>query len=92
MSAVAVTHITPSHIVVQIGSRQVTVGGEAVVGRPGAPYFVFSDTIRAWQPPHEHELLTGRDRELALEAIRAYMQSRAMSLVIDPTDEQYRTL
>ncbi len=88
----AVTHITPSGITVQVGSRTVNVGGEALILRPEAPYFVYSESIRAWQPPHEHDELSPQDREEVLRAIREYMEGHTMSYVIDPTDEQYRSL
>jgi hypothetical protein len=88
----AVTHITPSGITVQVGSRTVNVGGEALILRPEAPYFVYSESIRAWQPPHEREPFSPQDREEVLRAIREYMESRQMSYVVDPTDEQYRSL
>lgn len=88
----AVTHITPSGITVQVGSRTVNVSGEALILRPEAPYFVYSESIRAWQPPHEHDELSPQDRDEVLRAIREYMEGHTMSYVIDPTDEQYRSL
>ena len=92
MSAATVTYITPSDIIVQVGSRSVTVSGEAVIIRPEAPYFVYSASIRAWQSPHEHEEFSAQDRDHVLRAIREYMESHNMSYVVDPTDEQYRSL
>jgi hypothetical protein len=91
-ASAAVTHITPSCITVEIGNRIVTVGGDALVLRPEAPYFVYSGSIRAWQPPHEHEPFSADDRDEVLRAIREYMDRHSMSYVIDPTDEQYRSL
>jgi hypothetical protein len=60
--------------------------------RPEAPYFVYSESIRAWQPPHDREPFSPQDREEVLRAIREYMEGHTMSYVIDPTDEQYRSL
>jgi hypothetical protein len=80
----AVTHITPSSITVQVGNRTVNVGGDALILRPEAPYFVYSGSIRAWQPPHEREPFSPQDREEVLRAIREYMESHTMSYVIDP--------
>jgi len=88
----AVTHITPSGITVQVGNRTVNVSGDAVILRPEAAYFVYSGSIRVWQPPHEHDELSPQDREEVLRAIREYMEGHTMSYVIDPTDEQYRSL
>ena len=87
----AVTDITPSAITVRVRSRSVKVGGEAVILRPAAPYFVFSGSIRAWQPPHEHEAFTAADRDEVLRAVRNYLERHNMSYVLDPTDEQYRS-
>ena len=92
MSAATVTHITPSTITVQVGSRSVAVSGDAVITRPEAPYFVYSASIRAWESPHEHEELSAQDRDDVLRAIREYMESHHMSYVVDPTDAQYRSL
>jgi hypothetical protein len=92
MSAATVTSITPSTIVVQVGSRSVNVSGDAIIGRPEAPYFVYSASIQAWQSPHENEELSVQDREDVLRAIREYLDSRHAFYVVDPTDEQYRTL
>jgi hypothetical protein len=92
MSAATVTHITPSTITVQVGSRSVAVSGDAVITRPEAPYFVYSGSIRAWESPHEHERFSEQDREDVLRAIREYLESHNMSYVVDPTDEQYRSL
>jgi len=49
-------------------------------------------SIRVWESPHEHDELSEQDREDVLRAIREYLESHQMSYVIDPTDEQYRTL
>lgn len=87
-----VTHTTPSGITVQIGNRTVNVSGDALILRPDAPYFVYSESIRAWQPPHEQEEFSAEDRDEVLRAIREYMESHHMSYVVDPTDEQYRSL
>jgi hypothetical protein len=90
--AAVVTNITPNHIMVQVGGRTVKVGGEALILRPEAPYFVFSEAIRAWQPPHEHEVFSAEDRDDVLRAVRDYMEKHNISYVVDPTDEQYRSL
>jgi hypothetical protein len=87
-----VTSITPSTITVQVGSRSVAVSGDAVITRPKAPYFVYSASIRAWESPHEHEELSAQDRDDVLRAIREYLESHNTSYVVDPTDEQYRSL
>jgi hypothetical protein len=92
MSAATVTHITPSTITVQVGSRSVAVSGDAVITRPEAPYFVYSGSIRAWESPHEHEHFSEQDREDVLRAIREYLEGHNMSYVVDPTDAQYRSL
>ena len=63
----AVTSITPSNITVQVGSRTVNVSGDALILRPEAPYFVYSPSIQAWQPPHEHEALSPQDRDEVLQ-------------------------
>jgi len=92
MSAATVTHITPSTITVEVASRSVKVSGDAVITRPEAPYFVYSGSIRAWESPHEHEEFSAQDREDVLRAIREYMEHHHMSYVVDPTDEEYRSL
>ena len=92
MTAATVSHITPSTITVQVGSRSVAVSGDAVITRPEAAYFVYSASIRAWESPHEHEELSAQDRDDVLRAIREYMESHHMSYVVDPTDAQYRSL
>jgi hypothetical protein len=88
----AVMHITPSHILVTLGDRSVKVSGEANIGRPEAPYFVFLESIHAWQEPHEHEELSVHERDEVARAIREHMESHHMAYVFDPTDEQYRSL
>jgi hypothetical protein len=88
----AVTRITPSGITVQVGERTVSVAGDALILRPEAPYFVYSGSIRAWQAPHEHEAFSAQDRQEVLRAIREHMESKRMPYIIDPTDEQYRSL
>jgi hypothetical protein len=92
LSEATVTHITPSGITVQVGSRTVNVSGDAVITRPEAPYFVYSRSIRAWESPHDHEELSAHDRDDVLRAIREYLESHNMSYVVDPTDEEYRSL
>jgi hypothetical protein len=86
-----VTYVSPSHIDVQVGHRRVQVGGEANVTKPQAPYFVFSDTIRGWQAPHEHDAMSADDKESILRAIREHFEQKGMSYIVDPTDEQYRS-
>jgi hypothetical protein len=53
---------------------------------------VYSASITAWQPPHEDDSVTQHDKEVVLQAIRDHMEREGMYYVIDPTDEQYRTL
>lgn len=92
MALATVTYVSPSHLLVELGGRTVRVSGEANIARPEAPYFVFSDTIRAWLPPHERDPLSADDRSAILAAIRAYLEAKSTAYVFDPTDEQYRTL
>jgi hypothetical protein len=87
-----VKYVSPSHIDVELGGRVVRVEGEAHLPRPEAPYFVFSNSIRAFQPPHASDPLSDEDRAAVLDAIRAHLEARKTAYVIDPTDEQYRTL
>ncbi len=92
MSEAVVTYVTPSTITVRVGSRTVAVSGDAIIDKPKAPYFVYAKSISAWQPPHEHDPLTERDKEVIVQAIRDHMDHEGMYYIIDPTDEQYRTL
>ncbi|HEY5240029.1 MAG TPA: Imm74 family immunity protein [Polyangiaceae bacterium] len=92
MSEAEVTHVTPSTVTVRVGRRSVYVSGDAIIGRPEAPYFVYSNSITAWQPPHEHEPLSEDDKNIVLRAIRDHMDAKGMYFIIDPTDEQYRSL
>lgn len=91
MSDAAVTGISPSHIDVMVGNRRLRVGGEANIEKPQAPYFVFSDTIVAWEPPHDHEAISIEDKELIVRAIREHLETKGMAYIIDPTDAQYRS-
>jgi len=75
-----------------LGSRIVKVSGDAIIDRPKAPYFVYSGSIAAWQPPHEHDRLSEHDKAVVLQAIRDHMDAKGTYYIIDPTDEQYRTL
>ena len=92
MSEAEVTRLTPSNITVRVGSRIVEVSGDAIIDRPKAPYFVYSKSITAWQPPHEHDSLSEHDKEVVLQTIRDHLDRNGMYYIIDPTDEQYRTL
>jgi hypothetical protein len=92
MSEAEVTHVTPSTVTVRVGSRTVEVSGDAIIDRPEAPYFVYSNSITAWQPPHEHDPLSEHDKAVVLRAIRDHMDTKGMYYIIDPTDEQYRSL
>jgi hypothetical protein len=92
MSEAVVTYMTPSTITVRVGSRTVAVSGDAIIDRPKAPYFVYAESIRAWQPPNEHEPLTVHDKEVIVRAIREHLDHQGTYYIIDPTDEQYRTL
>ena len=92
MSEAEVTRLTPSTVTVRVGRRTVFVSGDAIIDKPMAPYFVYSNSITAWQPPHEHHPLTQHDKEVVLQAIRDHMDRKGMYYIIDPTDEQYRTL
>jgi hypothetical protein len=92
MSEAEVTRLTPSTVTVRVGRRTVFVSGDAIIDRPEAPYFVSSASITAWQPPHEDDPLTPDDKEVVLQAIRDHMERKGMYYIIDPTDEQYRTL
>jgi hypothetical protein len=67
-------------------------GRDEGIDKPMAPYFVYSSSITAWQPPHEHDPLTQHDKEVVLQAIRDHMNRKGTYYIIDPTDEQYRTL
>jgi len=92
MSEAEVTHLTPSTVTVRVGNRTVAVSGDAIVDKAEAPYFVYAKSITAWQPPHERDPLTEHDKEVIVQAIRDHMDRKGMYYVIDPTDEQYRTL
>jgi hypothetical protein len=92
MSEAEVTRLTPSTVTVRVGRRTVFVSGDAIIDKPMAPYFVYSNSITAWQPPHEHDPLTQYDKEVVLQAIRDHMDRKGMYYIIEPTDEQYRTL
>ena len=92
MSEAEVVYVTPSTVAVRVGSRTVNVSGDAIIDRPEAPYFVYSKSITAWQPPYEHDALSGHDKEVVLRAIRDHMDAKGMYYIVDPTDEQYRSL
>jgi hypothetical protein len=92
MSEAEVTRVTPSTVTVRVGSRIVEVSADAIIDKPKAPYFVDSKSITAWQPPHEHDPLSDHDKEVVLQAIRDHLDRKGMYYIIDPTDEQYRTL
>jgi Immunity protein 74/HEAT repeats len=92
MSDAEVTRVTPSTVTVRVGHRIVEVSGDAIIDRPEAPYFVYSKSITAWQPPHEHDPLSEHDKEVVLQTIREHLDRKGMYYIIDPTDEQYRTL
>jgi hypothetical protein len=89
---VTVTHISPSHLDVRVGIRSTRVDGEANIGRTLAPYFVYSDSIRQWLPPHEQDPLSAEDNKAILDAICLYLEQKGMAYVVNPTDDQYRTL
>ena len=92
MTDAEVTRVTPSTVTVRVGNRIVEVSGDAIIDRPKAPYFVYSKSITAWKPPHEHDPLSEDDKEVVLHAIRDHLDRKGMYYIIDPTDEQYRTL
>jgi len=92
MTNAEVTRVTPSTVTVRVGHRIVEVSGDAIIDRPEAPYFVYSKSITAWQPPHEHDPLSEHDKEVVLQTIREHLDRKGMYYIIDPTDEQYRTL
>ena len=92
MSEAEVTRLTPRTVTVRVGHRTVFVSGDAIIDKPMAPYFVYSNSITAWQTPHEHDPLTQHDKEVVLQAIQDHMDRKGMYYIIDPTDEQYRTL
>src|ERR1019366_2939758 len=92
MTDAEVTRVTPSNVTVRVGSRIVEVSGDAIIDKPMAPYFVYSNSITAWNPPHEHDPLSEHDKEVVLQAIRDHLDRKGFYYIIDPTDEQYRTL
>ena len=92
MSEAEVTRLTPSNVTVRVGSRTVEVSGDAIIDKPMAPYFVYSNSITAWNPPHEHDPLLEHDKEVVLQAVRDHLDRKGFYYIIDPTDEQYRTL
>jgi hypothetical protein len=90
MSEAEVIQVWPMRVLVQLGDRVARLGGEA----PGAPeqaYFVYSSSLRNWQPPHDAEPVSEADKALVLDAVRRHFDAKGTRYVIDPTDEQYRT-
>jgi hypothetical protein len=91
MSEARVIDVWPMRLLVQLGDRVARLGGEAP-GSPEKAYFVFSNTLRSWQPPHDAEPVSEADKALVLEAVRRHFEAKGTPYVIDPTDEQYRTM
>jgi hypothetical protein len=92
MCEAEITSVTPSTVTVRVGNRSVAASGDAIIDKPEAPYFVYTQSITAWQPPHERDPLTEHDKEVIVQAIRDHFDREGMRYIIDPTDEQYRTL
>lgn len=87
----SVSHVAPSHVEVEWGTRKAWVGGDGTSGQAGAAYFLFSRDVR-WLPPDENDAVSEEERRTILDAVCRYFEERKTFYVVDPTDEQYRTM
>lgn len=60
------------------GERSMSVDSEVVMGPEGL--MVIADSIRAWSPPHEKELIDEARRKRIVENIRAAFRFRGLEI------------
>jgi hypothetical protein len=60
------------------GSKSVGIDSEVLVGPSGL--VIYTDSISAWNPPHDHETIDGSKRDAIVENIRRAFRHRELEI------------
>lgn len=70
---------TSSYIRVQINDRTVRIDGEMMVGG----FLAYSDSIKKWEPPYEHEKIDDQMKQGIVEAVLNETQNSPFKIVFE---------
>lgn len=76
--------ITRGHLRVKVGSKSVTIYGEAFLRGYGSPDFLlYQNSIGKWDAPNDQENLSSIDKEHLIQFLKEEFSHRKMRLEIE---------